>query len=329
MRRGNAIVNIHRINYVYNHQREEVKKIKSREVIAVGSSALDTIETPHGRVEDAVGGSVFYIGAAGGLFAPIYIVAVVGDDFPMDKIEFLRDRDVNLDGLEVVNGSTFRWEGFYHKNMNQRDTISTDLGVFEGFSPVLPKSASKAEYLLLANIDPMLQLRVLEQVKSPRLVAFDTMNHWIEGSRQEVEKLLKRVDLILLNDEELCLLTDEDSPIIGARKLLETGPKYIVVKKGEHGAVLIGQDGSPFLCPAFPLAKPVDPTGAGDTFAGAMLGYLAATDDLGPFNMRRAVVYGTVAASFTVEDFGISGLEKLDIEKLQERYRQFQTMVEF
>ncbi|MCF7811408.1 bifunctional hydroxymethylpyrimidine kinase/phosphomethylpyrimidine kinase [bacterium] len=300
-----------------------------QELTAVGSAALDTIETPHGKVEDVLGGSVFYIGAAAGLFAPTNIVAVVGDDFPFDEIEFLRERNVNFDGLETAMGDTFRWSGRYHKNMNIRDTLSTELGVFAGFEPKLPFGAAEAKYLLLANIHPELQLDVLEQMEEPRLVAFDTMNLWIETAREQVLELIKKVDLVIINDEEITLLTGEISPFAGASKIIKMGPRYVVVKKGEHGSVLISRDDPPFLCPAFPLAEAKDPTGAGDTFAGAMMGYLAATDDLGDFNMRRSIIYGTITASFTVEDFSIERLKQITSDDIEERVRVFRTMVEF
>jgi len=300
-----------------------------QQVTAVGSIALDTLNTPFGRVEDALGGSISYIGAVGGLFAPINIVAVVGDDFPMDEYDFLRDRNVNLEGLEVAPGETFRWEARYHDNMNIRDTISTELGVFEGFQPMLPQAAREARYLLLANIHPSLQLDVLEQMHDPRLVAFDTMNLWINNARDEVEAVINKVDLVIVNDEEIALLTGEQSPLAGALELTKMGPRYVVVKKGEHGAVLVSHDDLPFLCPAFPIANPKDPTGAGDTFAGAMVAYLAAVDDIGTFSLRRAMVYGTIAASFTVEDFGLSRLKSLTTGEIEERYRHFRSMVEF
>jgi len=300
-----------------------------QELTAVGSAALDTIETPHGKVEDVLGGSVFFIGAAAGLFAPINIVAVVGDDFPFDEIEFLRERNVNFEGLETAIGDTFRWSGRYHENMNIRDTLSTELGVFAGFEPKLPVAAAEAKYLLLANIHPELQLDVLEQMVEPGLVAFDTMNLWIETAKDKVMELIRKVDLVIINDEEIGLLTGEISPLVGADQIIKMGPRYVVIKKGEHGAILISKDDPPFLCPAYPLLEPKDPTGAGDTFAGAMMGYLAATDDLGAFNMRRSIIYGTIAASFTVEDFSVEMLKQISWEDIEERFRIFRTMVEF
>lgn len=303
--------------------------IEPGRIVAVGSAAFDTIQTPFGRAEYTVGGSVFYIGAVGGLFAPVHVVAVVGDDFSFTDIEFLKARNVNLEGLEVAAGQTFHWEGYYHENMNIRDTVSTDLGVFEGFDPKLPESSQNAEFLLLANIDPALQLKVLDQIKKPRLIAFDTMNFWIEGRREEVEKMIGKVDLVILNDEEIFLLTKQYSPLGGAEMLLEMGPNFIVIKKGEHGSMLVTKDSPPFICPAYPITNPRDPTGAGDTFAGAMIGYLAATNDVSPFSMRRAMVYGSVAASFTVEEFGLNRLKEIDIDDLDSRYRELQSMTEF
>lgn len=295
----------------------------------VGSAALDTIETPHGTADDALGGSALYLAAAASLFAPVHVVAVVGDDFEMQQIDFLKNRDCDLQGLEVAKGNTFRWHGRYHSNMNIRDTISVELGVFQGFNPKLPKAAAHAEILMLANINPDLQEGVLEQMKSAHFVAFDTMNHWITGSRSAVEKVIRKVDLVLLNDEELGLLAGGKSIFEGAARLLEMGPKHIVVKKGEHGSVLFSKNAIPFLCPAFPLADPKDPTGAGDSFAGGMLGYLAATGDFDPMNLRRAVVYGGVVASFTVEAFSTRRLETFTLEEVNERYRQFTEMTEF
>lgn len=303
--------------------------MKNQSITVVGSAALDTIETPYGRVEDALGGSVSYIGAVGSLFAPVNVVAVVGDDFPFDKIEFLRKRDVNFDGLVTEVGRTFRWEGRYHKNMNIRDTLSTELGVFAGFQPELPKQAARADFLLLANIDPILQLDVLAQMVEPKLIAFDTMNYWIESSREAVEEVLGKVHIVVVNDEEIRLLTGIDSLFEGAEKLLTMGPLHVIVKKGEHGSMLISKGEPPFLCPAYPLVSPKDPTGAGDTFAGGMMGYLAATEDTTSMNIRTAIVYGTIAASFTVEDFGVTPLIKLTSDDIENRFRQFQEMLEF
>lgn len=295
----------------------------------VGSAALDTIETPQGRADDALGGSALYLSAAASLFAPVHLVAVVGDDFPHHQIEFLKARNCDLSGLEITSGKTFRWHGRYHTNMNVRDTISVELGVFQGFNPKLPKDAASAEILMLANINPDLQEGVLLQMKKPRFVAFDTMNHWITGSRSSVERILTKVDLVLLNDEELGLLVGGKSIFEGAARLLKMGPKYVVVKKGEHGSIFFGQKSVPFLCPAFPLNNPMDPTGAGDSFAGGMLGYLAATGDFDPMNMRRAVVYGGIVASFTVEQFGTRRMETFTEDEVNERFRQFIEMTEY
>ena len=298
-------------------------------VTVVGSCGLDTIATPFGRVEETLGGSVFYIGAIGSLFTPMDIVGVVGTDFPMDQVDFLRDRGATLDGLEIAHGKTFRWEGKYHANINMRDTIRTELGVFADFHPKIPVQATENEYLLLANIDPILQMDVLRQMKNPKVVALDTMNFWITGKRKEVDEIISKVQILILNDEEVSLLTDAPSLLAGARELLDRGPLYVIVKKGEHGSILLGKDGTFFLCPAFPIVHPKDPTGAGDTFAGGLMGYLAATGDTSSFNLRRAMVYGTCSASFTVEDFGVRRLITLNNEELEERFRMFQSMVEF
>lgn len=298
-------------------------------ITVVGSVALDTVETPHGTAESILGGSALFVGTAASIFAPVEIVAVVGNDFPSEELEFLKKRKVGFEGLEVAKGKTFRWHGRYHENMNIRDTISVDLGVFAGFKPKLPVAAAQAEILMLANIDPKLQRGVLDQMTQPRFVAFDSMNHWITGHRKEVDAVMKKVDLVLLNDEELRLLTEEQSPVEGARKLIKKGPSYVVVKKGEHGAMLFSKDAPPFVCPAYPLAEAKDPTGAGDSFAGGMLGYLAATADFGSLNLRQAVVYAGVTASFTVEEFGVKGLEKLTRPRIEDRFRKFREMTEF
>jgi sugar/nucleoside kinase (ribokinase family) len=213
--------------------------------------------------------------------------------------------------------------------MNHRDTLSVCMGVFEGFEPHISPEAAEADYLLLANIDPYLQLHVLESVQKPSLIAFDTMNLWIETQRDNVEYLIAQSDLAVLNDAELFQLTGEPSLLKGADKVLKMGPKYVVAKKGEHGAVLISEDNPPFLCPAYPLLEPRDPTGAGDCFIGAMIGYLAATGELSPFNLRRAVVYGTITASFAVEDFGLGRLQTITAEDVESRLRDYRNMVEF
>lgn len=299
------------------------------ELTVVGSVALDTIETPTGRAEETLGGSATYISAAGSLFTRVHMVGVVGEDFPAHKVEFLRNRGVDLEGLESRPGVTFRWYGRYHQNMNRRDTISVEMGVFEKFNPRLTEAAAQAGVLMLANIDPDLQESVLKQMQGPTFVAYDTMNHWIEKRRSEVERMVRKVDMVFLNDEELLLLMGGDNIVAAAKHLLHSGPSYVVVKKGEHGAMLFSAERPPFLCPAFPVEKPVDPTGAGDSFAGGILGYLAATGDITPYNIRQAVVYGTIVASFTVEDFGVRRLERLNAEEVEERYRQFRSMVEF
>lgn len=299
-------------------------------VTIVGSTALDTIHTPSGRVEGVVGGSGFYAAAAAALFAPVNLLGAVGDDFPEEQVAFLKEeRRVDFAGLESLPGPTFRWEGKYHDDLNHRDTLDVQLGVFERYRPRLPKAAAEARYLLLANIDPPLQKSVLDQVSRPRLVALDTMNLWIANRRSEVEELAGRADLFILNDQEVRQLAGFGGLVEAARQVLRLGARHLVVKKGEHGAMLFS-DGEPrFLCPAYPLPKAVDPTGAGDSFAGAMVGYLAATEELNEYNLRLAMVYGTVVASFTVEDFGLRRLKTLTPDQVDERYRHLRRLCEF
>ncbi|MFN3821443.1 MAG: PfkB family carbohydrate kinase [bacterium] len=298
-------------------------------VTVVGSVALDTIEAPEGKVGEVLGGSALYFGAAGTLFAPVHIVGVVGDDFPEEKFQTLVAKGVNVNCVEKVPGKTFRWHGRYYQDINRRETLSLDLGVFANFVPRLSPSASQAKALMLANIDPQLQADVLEQMTQPTFVAYDTMNHWIEERRREVEQMVKKVDIVFLNEEELFLLMQNTNLVKSANRLLELGPRYVVVKRGAYGACLFIKDKVPFLCPAFPLDRPIDPTGAGDSFAGGLLGYLVATGEITDYNLRRAVVYGTIVASFTVEGFGLSRLERLTIDEVEERFRKFQSMVEF
>ncbi len=236
-------------------------------LLVVGSIAYDTVETPYGKVDDSLGGSALYFSAAASLFCPVNVVGVVGSDFDASKISFLKKRGVNFDGLYMESGHTFRWGGRYYDDMNKRETLFTFLNVFERFQPRIPENYQKAKYVFLANIDPELQLEVLDQIKKPKLVALDTMNFWISGKRSELGKVLKRTDIIVLNDEEAKELTDEFNLIKAARRITELGPKSVIIKKGEHGAMLY-HNGHFFFSPAFPLEKVVDPTGAGDSFAG-------------------------------------------------------------
>ncbi len=294
-------------------------------LLVVGSIALDTIETPFGRADMVAGGSAVYISAAASYFtAPIRLVGVVGSDFPKSEIEFLESRGIDLAGLQTIEGGkTFHWSGRYHYDLNQRDTLDTQLNVFEKFDPVLPASYRKSRYILLGNIDPVLERRVIESMEQkPELVICDTMNFWIEGKHDELLRTLKKVDVIIVNDSEARLLSSEPNLVKAAKKIMNLGPRIVIIKKGEHGALLFTGD-TIFSAPAFPLEFIYDPTGAGDAFAGGFVGHLARTEDLSGQNLKRAVIYGSVMASFSVTKFGIAGLKELSDIEILGRYRDF------
>jgi len=297
-------------------------------ILVVGSLAYDTVETPWGRKDDALGGSALYFSAAASHFSPVDVVGVVGSDFDSSKISFLKKRKVNFDGLYVESGDTFRWGGRYHEDLNQRDTLFTYLNVFERFQPKIPVHYQKAEYVFLANIDPELQLQVFEQIEQPKLTVLDTMNFWINGKRSLVEQVIKKCDILIVNDQEARELTHKPNLIKATRILTEMGPKTIIVKKGEHGCMLY-HNSSFFFAPAFPLEKVVDPTGAGDSFAGGFLGYVAKEDKIDNETLRKGVIYGSIIASFNVENFSFARLEKLTAEELDERVEQFRQLTAF
>ncbi|MBI3586965.1 MAG: sugar kinase [Ignavibacteriales bacterium] len=299
-------------------------------LLVVGSVAIDSVETPFGKVKDALGGSATYISIAASYFTvPIRLVGVVGGDFPKEHVRLLEDRQIDLDGLQVVkDGKTFRWGGRYHYDLNVRDTLYTDLNVFEKFNPVIPEGFKKSAYVCLGNIDPVLQLQVLESLNKPRLVVGDTMNYWIESKPRELAKTLKAMDMLVLNESEARLLTNEPNLIKAAKKIIAMGPKIIIIKKGEHGALLVTLE-TIFSAPAYPLENIYDPTGAGDTFAGGLIGWLARTDDLSGENLKRAVIYGSTLASFCVEKFSVDGLKDLTYLQIQDRYRSFMQLSRF
>jgi len=303
------------------------------ELLIVGSVALDSIETPEGVVENALGGAATYGATAASLYGPVNLVGVVGEDFPAEHVEFLSGRNIDLAGLQtIIGGKTFRWKGDYLEDLNAAVTHETQLGVFEHFEPNLPDRYRDADYVFLANINPSLQLAVLEQVRAPKFVLCDTMNLWINIAREDVLKVFEKVDIAVLNDGEAKMLMEEHSIIRAGRKMLKTGPKYIIIKKGEHGALLFSGDGADneiFSCPTFPIETVVDPTGAGDSFAGGFMGHIARTGDLSLENLRRAVVYGTVTASNTVQDFSLGALKKVTPELIEERYQVVKGMVKF
>ncbi len=299
-------------------------------LLIVGSVAFDSVSTPFRSVENALGGSATYISLSASYFtAPAYIVGVVGDDFPKKYFDLLESHNVNLMGVQVVEGGkTFRWAGKYHYDLNTRDTLLTELNVFESFDPVIPDKLRKSTYVCLGNIDPTLQLKVLDQLEAPQFVVCDTMNYWIEGKQDELKKVLKRSDVLIINDSEARLLSNEPNLIKSAKVIREMGAKILIIKKGEHGALLFMED-TVFSAPAYPLEMINDPTGAGDTFAGGFTGYLHKTQDLSPNNIKRAVVYGSTMASFCVEQFSTEALENLSTLRIQDRYREFMTISRF
>jgi sugar/nucleoside kinase (ribokinase family) len=297
-------------------------------VCVVGSVALDSIETPTGRADDVLGGSCSYFALAASYFARVNMVGVIGKDFPPAERAFLASRGINLEGLEELEGRTFRWRGRYHEDMNVRDTLDLQLNVFGAFSPRLPVSYRSSELVFLANIQPGLQSRVLEQFDSVRLIGADTMDHWIRGDRDALLELLGGVDLLSINDSEAQMLSGERNIVAAARKILEMGPKTLLVKRGEYGALQFSAN-DVFAVPAFPLETVVDPTGAGDCFAGGMFGSLAEAGSFDPRALRRAIVYGSVVASYCVEDFGPTRLRSVTREDVEQRYRQFMALTDF
>ncbi|MGH7864438.1 MAG: PfkB family carbohydrate kinase [Candidatus Binataceae bacterium] len=291
-------------------------------IVVVGSVAYDTVETQHGRVVEALGGSASFFAVAARFFAPVSIVAVVGSDFKREFRRLLADRNIDLRGLEERAGKTFRWHGRYHEDMNVRDTINLALNVFDGFMPDLLPDLRRCDYLFLANISPELQERVLSQVTSPKLVACDTMNHWIESRRADLLRILPRLDIITLNDEEARLLAGEHNLVKAGRGVIKMGPKVVLIKRGEYGVLQFSRDRM-FAIPAYPLEEVLDPTGAGDTFAGGLMGYLARNGRFDESSLRTAVVYGSVLASFVVERFSLDRLLALTWEDIEGRYRAF------
>lgn len=297
-------------------------------ILVVGSVALDTVETPFGRADDALGGSATFFSAAASLFGPVQLVGVVGSDYPVDALAFLSERGVDLAGLERAEGESFRWSGVYSYDLNSRETLETRLGVFAEFEPKIPEGFRDAEWVFLGNIDPELQLNVLDQVHAPKFVACDTMNLWIDIKRERLLDLLGRVDLLLVNDAEARQLSGEHNLALAAKWILERGPRYLVIKKGEHGAVLFTPH-SVFFAPGFPLEDVFDPTGAGDAFAGGFMGYLAQGGRTDEGDLRRAVIYGSVLGSFAVERFSVERFRDLTSDEIDERVRLFREMTLF
>jgi sugar/nucleoside kinase (ribokinase family) len=312
-------------SFINNHNQESVLGL-----LVVGSLGLDTVETPFDKVEDALGGSATYISLAASYFGgPVELVGVVGSDFPKEYIKIMEDHNVDVEGLQIVEGGkTFKWSGKYHYDLNVRDTLLTELNVFQDFNPVIPDNFKKSKYICLGNIDPVLQSKVLDQMEDPQFIVCDTMNFWIEGKKDELFQLLPRVDVLIINDSEARLLAHEPNLIRAARKIREMGPKILIIKKGEHGALLFVDD-IVFSAPAYPMETIYDPTGAGDSFAGGFTGYLYKTRDLSPDSLKRAVIYGSTMASFCVEKFSTKGLEDLSYLQISDRYREFMMLSRF
>ena len=293
-------------------------------LLVVGSVALDDVETPESSVRDALGGSATFFSAAASLLAPVRLLGIVGNDFPMEKTAFLKERGVDFEGLEIVEGKTFRWSGRYDRNLKDRETVFLGLNVFEHFHPIIPENYKNTPFVFLANIQPSLQLEVLDQLDRPRFVAADTMNCWIDGQMDELREVIRRVDLLFVNDEEATGITGDYDLIHAAVKLIEMGPELVIIKKGGHGATINSKE-LYFTVPAYPTDCVADPTGAGDSFAGGVMGYMTRTGDLSEKNIKKALVFGTALASFTVESFSVDRLEEItldDVDKRVDRIRE-------
>jgi sugar/nucleoside kinase (ribokinase family) len=297
-------------------------------VLVVGSVAFDTVETPFGRAERVLGGSASFFSVAASFFVPVNLVGVVGEDFGKKELAAFAGRPIDLEGLERMDGETFHWQGKYSYDLNSRETVCTDLNVFEFFKPKIPARYRSSEVVFLGNIDPVLQREVLEQVQRPRVVACDTMNFWISGKREELLETLRRVDVLLVNDAEARELSGEWNIVKAARAIRALGPKTLVIKKGEHGVLMFAEDGS-FSAPAYPLEEVFDPTGAGDTFAGGFLGYLASTGSFADGALRRAAIMGSALAYFSVEAFSLERLLTLTRAEIDERFRLFKRLTHF
>lgn len=297
-------------------------------VLIVGSTALDSIKTPKAENPRLLGGSASHASVAASFFSPVKLIGVVGDDFPRKYIQLYRKHGIGLEGLQVVPGKTFHWAGEYEVNMNNRRTLATELGVFETFTPTLPASQRQTPFVLLANIAPALQHHVLDQMERPRFVAADTMDLWLNIALADLVRLLKRLDLFVLNDSEARQLAQTDNVFVALQKIHKMGPRYVIIKKGEHGSILSGPSGL-FVAPAYPLSKVVDPTGAGDSFVGGLIGYLASAKGSIEQNLRPAIIRGAVVASFCCEGFGLGATTKATRAAIQKRVKELEKMTAF
>ncbi len=303
-------------------------------ILVVGSVALDIVETPFARMESILGGAASYFSTAASLYDQVNLVAIVGSDFPREHLDFWRSRQIDLTGLQIQEGKTFHWSGRYHMDMNTRDTLDTQLGVYADFHPVVPTTYLDSQLLFLANIQPELQLEVLDQVPNARLTVLDTMELWIKTARAQLTEVIKRSDVLLMSEEEVRQYTDQSSIFEGVRQLFALGLKYVIVKLGSYGALIFGVDGTYFSAPSYPLEEVVDPTGAGDAFAGGFLGYLSTTKPLssGVYDkddLKRAVVHGNIAGSFACSTFSIDGLRNLTMDDIHTRYKELVTYSHF
>ena len=297
-------------------------------ILVVGSLALDSIETPFGKVNEALGGSAVYFSVAASFFADVNLVGVVGQDFPQEHVQFLQERGVDIQGLQREEGNTFRWKGNYGYDLNEARTVGTDLNVFEMFNPTIPDPYCRSEYVFLANIDPELQLRVLNQVHRPKIIACDTMNFWIENKREALKETIRWVDIFIINEAEVREFAQEANLVKAARSILSLGPKTLIVKQGNYGALMFTEN-SIFSAPAYPLEETMDPTGAGDTFAGGFMGHLANSHNLEDAGLRRAIIFGSVMASFVVEQFSVNRLRSLSFSEIANRYGEFKQLTLF
>jgi len=297
-------------------------------ILVVGSVAIDSVKTPFGKREEALGGSATYFSVAASFFNKVNVIATVGTDFPKKYITLFKNRGVGTEGLKVVRGETFRWKGSYDYDLNTAHTIATHLNVFKNFKPEIPAGLKNSKYLFLANIDPELQHEVLKQVTNPQLVACDSMNYWIENKRREFERLLDKVDILFLNDSEARQFTGEPNLMRAAKLLVSTGPKAVIIKKGEHGVIYISRD-SHFIAPAYLLESVFDPTGAGDTFAGGVMGFLSKAGKMSEANIRKGIIYGSILASFAVEDFSVNRMLEISRDDIEARYRHFREITRF
>jgi ribokinase len=297
-------------------------------VLIVGSIGLDTIETPFGKKQDILGGSAIHASVASSFYAPTAVVGVAGTDFPQKNLDFLASRNINVKGIQILPGETFRWSGYYEYDMNQAHTRDTRLNVYTLFDPKIPKELRKAEYVFLANLDPELQLKVLDQLEKPKLVAMDTMDFWINSKREALHQVIKKVDVVLMNDGEARQFMETPNIPMAASRLLKLGVKSVIIKKGEHGALLF-TDGVHFSAPSYPQDMLRDPTGAGDSFAGGFIGYLAKSNDVSEGNIRRAIIVGSVMASFNVEDFSLDRMKRLKQKEIFDRFEEFRRFSEF